>query len=53
MPVATLVNTVQKVLKTPPSLTGGGSGNAEVAVLQFLYFYLEKCSPQQVRSNRT
>jgi hypothetical protein len=48
MPVATIIQTVRQVLKTPPNLEGGGSSNTEVAVLQFFYFYLEKCSPKLV-----
>ena len=48
MAVATLVQTVRQVLKKPPKLDAGGSGNAEVALLQFFYFYLEKCAPKQV-----
>ena len=48
MPVATIIQTVRQVLKTPPNMEGGGSSNTEVAVLQFFYFYLEKCSPKLV-----
>ncbi len=42
------LQTVRQVLKTPPTLADGGTSNAEVSVLQFFYFYLEKCSPKQV-----
>jgi hypothetical protein len=48
LPVATLVQTVRQVLKTPPNLAGGVSSNVEISILQFFYFYLEKCAAQQV-----
>ena len=48
MPVSILVQTVRQVLKTPPNYSGGSSGNVEVSILKFFYFYLKKCSPKQV-----
>ena len=56
LPVATVIQTVRQVLKTPPSITGhsggssgtGGKINVEVSVLQFFYFYLARCSPSKI-----
>ena len=56
MPVATVIQTVRQVLKTPPSITGhsggssgtGGKINVEISVLQFFHFYLARCSPSKI-----
>ena len=56
MPVATVIQTVRQVLKTPPSITGhsggssgsGGKINVEISVLQFFHFYLSRCSPSKI-----
>ncbi len=47
MPVATVIQTVRLVLKTPPNVSGT-KVNVEVSVLQFFYAYLAKCSATQV-----
>jgi len=47
MPVATVIQTVRQVLKTPV-VVSGPKINVEVAVLQFFYAYLAKCSSNQV-----
>ncbi len=50
MPVSIVIQTVRQVLKSPPVVTVSGHAkiNVEVAVLQFFYAYLAKCSVGQV-----
>ena len=50
MPVSIVIQTVRQVLKSPPVVTVSGHVkiNVEVAVLQFFYAYLAKCSVGQV-----
>ena len=51
MPVSIVIQTVRQVLKSPPVVTTGACQNkinVEVAVLQFFYAYLAKCSVGQV-----
>ena len=47
MPVSIVIQTVRQVLKSPPAVAGTRI-NVEVAVLQFFYAYLAKCSVGQV-----
>ena len=47
MPVSIVIQTVRQVLKSPPAVAGTRI-NVEVAVLQFFYAYLAKCSVTQV-----
>jgi hypothetical protein len=47
MPVSTVIQTVRQVLRAPPNVAGNRI-NVEVAVLQFFYAYLAKCSAVQV-----
>ena len=47
MPVSIVIQTLRQVLKSPP-IVSGTQINVEVAVLQFFYAYLAKCSVNQV-----
>ena len=47
MPVSNVIQTLRQVLKSPP-IVSGTQINVEVAVLQFFYAYLAKCSVSQV-----
>ena len=47
MPVSIVIQTVRQVLKSPP-VVSGTQINVEVAVLQFFYAYLAKCTVNQV-----
>ena len=51
MPVEKVIQTLRQVLKSPPNVTTGGKFmmNIEVSALQFFYFYLAKCSANQVQ----
>jgi len=48
MPVATIIQTLRQVLKSPPVLEGVSAMQAVVSILQFFYFYLAECSAKQV-----
>ena len=47
LPVSIVIQTLRQVLKSPP-IVSGTQINVEVAVLQFFYAYLAKCSVSQV-----